>query len=460
MTEELQTQPQPQAAPPMQPQPKPRLGPQDYRNSELVTKLMAANPPYLYSPAVGPHNFFFSEMLRSLVANKRNESLRNATEQLHHQQQQQQQQQPQQPQQQQPIQHPNHLTSNQLALQAASTRRPRKRSWSQHRYYPDALKDGKDADDRRPAQPEKPLELTNKLSSSSSAFTRSISSTTGAPKYPDGLDGGPSEGFKAPSFHDRKPHDTKPPTAAGVPDKAPISSSSLLQEPPAASMPPSDLILPPPPPVWYPPLYPPYGIDPLHFFIDLRVSGHIYDRKKESGSSSNSSEDSVLTVKREHSKLIGAGNDRQGSAFSVPKPRDATIGNKPAPINLTAPPEEGEGVPGDGYGGKDGTDQQPPTMGSLFLGDAGDHKTIDAIKSTNYVLQNLPRIYGDLNGNHKLVDRCLTEDDETNGNLSDEQEQDSKSVGSADDLNGEENKYKDVDLNVISDEESIAVDEN
>uniref|UniRef100_A0A182VW33 Uncharacterized protein n=1 Tax=Anopheles minimus TaxID=112268 RepID=A0A182VW33_9DIPT len=447
MTEELQTQQQPQAAP-IQPQPKPRLGPQDYRNSELVTKLMAANPPYLYSPAVGPHNFFFSEMLRSLVANKRNESLRNATEQLHHhhhqQQQQQQQQQQHHPQQQpqQAVQHPNHL-SNHLALQAASSRRPRKRSWSQHRYYPEALKDGKETEDRRPPQPEKPLELTNKLS----AFSRNISSTS--QKYPDGLE--PSEGFKAPTFHERKSEDSKPPTAAA--DKSPINNSSLIPEPPTASMPPSDLILPPPPPVWYPPLYPPYGIDPLHFFIDLRVSGHIYDRKKDSNSS-NSSEDSVLSVKREHSKLIGTGTDRQGSAFSVPKPRESTAGNnKPNPINLAAPQEDGDGVGGEiGYGAKEPTEQ-------LFLGDITDHKTIDAIKSTNYVLQNLPRIYGDLNGNHKIADRCLT-DDETNGNLSDEQEQDSKSVASTDDLIGDENKYKDVDLNVISDEESIAVDEN
>uniref|UniRef100_A0A182TAD0 Galectin n=1 Tax=Anopheles maculatus TaxID=74869 RepID=A0A182TAD0_9DIPT len=85
-------------------------------------------------------------------------------------------------------------------------------------------------------------------------------------------------------------------------------------------------------------------------------------------------------------------------------------------------------------------------MGSLFLGDVTDHKTMEAIKSTNYVLQNLPRIYGDLNGNHKIADRCLT-DDETNGNMSDEHEQDSKSVGSADDLIGDDSKYKDVDLN-------------
>ncbi|XP_053680073.1 uncharacterized protein LOC128731004 [Anopheles nili] len=449
MTEELQTQQPPQPST-MQPQTKPRLGPQDYRNSELVTKLMAANPPYLYSPAVGPHNFFFSEMLRSLVANKRNESLRNATEQLHHQQQQQQQQ--------QMAQHPSHLT-NQLALQAASTRRPRKRSWSQHRYYPEALKEGKDIEDRRPTQPEKPLELTNKLS----AFSRNIPSSgctsSSAQKYADVVD--LPEGFKPPALHERKMDEPKVPTANGESGKSPINNPTIIQEPPTGSMPPSDLILPPPPPVWYPPLYPPYGIDPLHFFIDLRVSGHIYDRKKDSNSPG--SDESVLSVKREHSKLIGTSGDRQGSAFSVPKPRDSTVGHKTTPtgaaMNLAAPPEDAEGASVDGNEMRESGEQQSVGVGSLFLGDVGDHKSMDAIKNTNYVLQNLPRIYEDLNGNHKIADRCLT-DDEANGNMSDEQEQDSKSVGSVDDLTGDENKYKDIDLNVISDEESIAVDEN
>ncbi|KFB43670.1 AGAP013230-PA-like protein [Anopheles sinensis] len=446
MTEELQTQQQPQPAT-VQPQPKQRLGPQDYRNSELVTKLMAANPPYLYSPAVGPHNFFFSEMLRSLVANKRNESLRNASEQLHHHQQHHQQQQ----QLQQAAQHPGQVP-NHLALQAATTRRPRKRSWSQHRYYPEALKEGKESEERRPTQPEKPLELTNKLS----AFSRSISSSAAASstqKYPEN---DLPERFKAPSYHDRKPEESK--TSLGA-DKASMNNANLIPEPSTASMPPSDLILPPPPPVWYPPLYPPYGIDPLHFFIDLRVSGHIYDRKKDSNSPG--SEESSLSVKREHSKLIGTGADRQGSAFSVPKPRDSSTGSKPSgtgsAINLAASLEEGGGSSGEVV---EASDQPSPAMGSLFLGDFADHK-MDSIKNTNYVLQNLPRIYGDLNGNHKMVDRCAGDDD-MNGNLSDEheQDQDSKSVESVEDLVGDENKYKDIDLNVISDEESIAVDEN
>lgn len=34
---------------------------------ELVCRLVAATPPYLYSPAGLPHCFFFSELLRGLV---------------------------------------------------------------------------------------------------------------------------------------------------------------------------------------------------------------------------------------------------------------------------------------------------------------------------------------------------------------------------------------------------------
>ncbi|XP_055610977.1 uncharacterized protein LOC129757713 [Uranotaenia lowii] len=415
MTEELQTaqQSSPQSQSPQQPQQsqqqKPRLGPNDYRNSEFVTKLMAANPPYMYSPAIGPHNFFFSEMLRSLVANKRNESLRNA-EQLHQQQQAQAQ-----------------AHSQSLALHS---RRPRKRSWSQHRIFPETLKDSKEPEEKISGQPEKPLELTNKLS----AFTRNITS-----KYEDNSE-------------------TK-----SANEKPPINNNNLISDPPAGSMPPSDLILPPPPPVWYPPLYPPYGIDPLHFFIDLRVSGHIYDRKKELASPSS---DGSATVKNEHSKLIPAGPDRQGSAFSVPKPRE---GLKPSSaVNLSTPPPQ----PGrDDQEENSSPNQQQSSPPLLFANDFKENK-YDIIKNTNYVMQNLPRIYGDLNHNTHLMPNTQQQQQQHNqnqqlesvedeSNLSDGAD-DCKSITSNDEYDGVEGKFRsDSDLNVISDEdESIAVDEN
>uniref|UniRef100_A0A0A9W3S9 Uncharacterized protein n=2 Tax=Lygus hesperus TaxID=30085 RepID=A0A0A9W3S9_LYGHE len=37
---------------------------------ELVCRLMAATPPYLYNPNGPPHCFFFSDLLRSLVAKR------------------------------------------------------------------------------------------------------------------------------------------------------------------------------------------------------------------------------------------------------------------------------------------------------------------------------------------------------------------------------------------------------
>lgn len=54
-----------------------------------------------------------------------------------------------------------------------------------------------------------------------------------------------------------------------------LANSSIPSNPITESSSVGSEILPPTPPLWYPPLYPPhppYGIDPLHFFIDLRVS--------------------------------------------------------------------------------------------------------------------------------------------------------------------------------------------
>nr|XP_018898089.1 PREDICTED: uncharacterized protein LOC109031180 [Bemisia tabaci] len=44
------------------------MGPKpDCRSGDLVSRLLAATPPYLYNIPVGPQNFFFSEMLRGFV---------------------------------------------------------------------------------------------------------------------------------------------------------------------------------------------------------------------------------------------------------------------------------------------------------------------------------------------------------------------------------------------------------
>jgi len=385
---------------------------------------MAATPPYLYSAPVGPNNFFFSDMLRSLVQARNNETARV----LQLQQQQQQQAQQQQQQQHQQQQH-----------QAALVRRPRKRSWS-HRPYYEQLRERRDAEEKQQQQqqqqqhhhhqqqqqqqhhqqqqqqlqqqmaPEKPLELTNK------AIT-----PYGYAKL-----------------------EAKPPiTPSTVTATAPPSSStgnktnlggavdSNLQEntPPAASLPPQDLVLPPPPPVWYPPLYAPYGIDPLHFFIDLRVSGHIYDRKKENVSPLSSSNNAITEEGSPGagscSGATGSGTglasnllskQRHGSAFTVPIPKAA----QNDAINLCSNATSASGATSVGAGGGGGVGMtSSSTLGSKFehyakyydLGETKEnHPSSTAANlsaaaaaaaaaanlsksGASYMLQHLPRLY-------------------------------------------------------------------
>jgi len=102
-----------------------------------------------------------------------------------------------------------------------------------------------------------------------------------------------------------------------------------------------------PGPLWYPPYpmpqsYP--GIDPLHFFIDLRVSGHIWDRKHAS--------ERQLSFKSKHC-----------SAFSVPQSKEC--GNRP--LNLTRD-------------------------------EATTSKNLDTenIRGTNYILKHLVKTYQDI----------------------------------------------------------------
>lgn len=203
MTEESATL-QPPPAPPLN-QPKQRINPHEIRNVDLVQRFLAATPSYLYSPPpIGPPNFFFSEMLRSLVQSKAAEGARS-------------------------LQNP--------------MRRPRKRLWTPPNRF-----------DNEPmpkeSNGEKPLELTTKHPAVgfSSAFNPHLKSSKECEKTVS------SEG-----------------TAVGSTD----SNESKLQsyalsdgtanEPSAASLPPTDLVMPQIPPIWYPPLYPPYGVDSTSF---------------------------------------------------------------------------------------------------------------------------------------------------------------------------------------------------
>lgn len=302
MTEESATLPPP-PAPPLN-QPKHRINPHDIRNVDLVQRFLAATPSYLYSPPpIGPPNFFFSEMLRSLVQSKAAEGARGLQN---------------------------------------SMRRPRKRLWT-----PPARFETAEPLTKEPIG-EKPLELTTKHQMPfPSAFNPHLKSLKEIDKTT------PTELNSTVNIE----IDSKP---------SPYPSGD---EPSAASLPPSDLVMPQIPPIWYPPLYPPYGIDPLHFFIDLRVSGQLYDRKKENNSPSAGDSSALITENNNH-----IGKVRHGSAFSVPPRRDKS----PLALNLSSI----------------GTKPNSIDFANNNCSDIDDKS-----RNTNYVLQNLPRIYTNLTGN-------------------------------------------------------------
>lgn len=304
-----------------------RLNPHDIRNADLVNRFLAATPPYLYSPPVGPPNFFFSEMLRSLVQARNNEQ--------------------------------------NTRFLASQFRRPRKRLWPQNRCMFDsgASAMAPAAAEGGSSLAEKPLELTNK----SFASTKSEAATKESPNQ------------------ERRKASPEPP-AKTLRNYSP-PAAAVSTEPPTASLPPSDVVVPAAPPLWYPHLYPPYGIDPLHFFIDLRVSSHIYDRKKENVSpSAADNNNTTIAANLEAGPL---NKHRVGSAFSVPPRREKS----PLALNLTS-----AALPGD----------KPPLEFFNSTADAVDDK---ATRNTNYVLQNLPRIYTSLTSQGNEDKRSVASDD-------------------------------------------------
>lgn len=322
MAEDISTLPA--ASTPLKP--PQRTNPHDIRNSDLVSRFLAATPPYLYSPPAGPHNFFFSEMLRSLVQAKANEQTARNLSQLN--------------------------------------RQSRKRTWN--RFSHDVPKSGNLKELKEPMEKpstDKPLQLTNKLVSSPFAVAAQqskIPKESGSSKFSNSIS----------DVVEKKSNITAAHTSSEPPGN----------EPNSAALSPSDLVLPPPPPMWYPPLYPPYGIDPLHFFIDLRVSaaGHIYDRKKENTSPSNDNNNTSTPAKFDADAI---GKPRLGSAFSVPPPRRE---KSPLALNLTSSP---------GAGQVSDKSVLADYRNSLFLMEAEKEAALKNAKNTNYVLQNLPRIY-------------------------------------------------------------------
>lgn len=266
----------------LHPPPKPRVSPLDVRNTDLVSRLLAATPPYLYNMPLVPNSYFFSEMLRSLVQAKSEASAKMATSSTTH------------------------------------NRRPRKRSWTQTRsdYYHKLSPKTEKYDPHMSWSPkfttterealekmsDKPLQLTvNKTIPETASQESKIN--TGRLDLPTSTD-----------------------MEANIKQDMPNPNASLMY--PTV---PSELNHVPSPSMWYPSLYPPpYGMDPLHFFIDLRVSDHIYDKKNHPSSASSSSPKMPAPCEKQppqetqthfqnlHSICGGLRQTRHSSAFSVP----------------------------------------------------------------------------------------------------------------------------------------------
>lgn len=346
MSEEVQQAPPPATHPPNQQLPPlpPRLSVHDIRNSDLVSRYMAATPPYLYSSPVGPQNFFFSDMLRSIVQNRNAEQAARSAN--------------------------NHNNNSSSGTQPLG-RRSRKRAWGQTRSQFDASigKECKLQSGGAKNAPEKPLELTNKCLSPMMKFAKSELQS-------DALKGLALKHSLAEYSQTQLNNNNN----IHIPPEPPSLTNNST-----ATTPSSDLVLPPPPPMWYPPLYPPYGIDPLHFFIDLRVSGHIYDRKKENTSPNSSPSANV-------DDSINSGKPRLGSAFSVPPSRRDNKSPSSRALNLTSTsPTSGE------------KHSFNHTYDHSMEASANDKESSSMLlngKNANYVLQNLPRIYTDLSSAH------------------------------------------------------------
>lgn len=370
------------------PPPKPKTNPLEFRNTDLVSRLLAATPPYLYNMPLVPHSYFFSEMLRSLVQGKTEAASRMQTNMPH--------------------------------------RRSRKRSWSHGRneYVPKQQMSPNMKCDNSDMPPpnwtpkliekselyethklERPLELTmNKIALNNNTKLCHTETQSNENRINEEIS---ARKLMLNAENNNEMQHSVPPNSHLSLPFPPIPNL-----PPQDSNPSSDLILPPPPPIWYPPLYPtPYGIDPLHFFIDLRVSGHIYDRKNSkehsnlnmnlpphqpnhlalnnsmnhildinngipsSTMTSSSVSDNVFNISRE--SLVK--QSRHASAFSVPTPSLS----RNDPINLS----------GNKY-------QKIPRMSdekSKFdIKSMGFDTNSDNSKSTNYILKNLNRIYKDV----------------------------------------------------------------
>lgn len=284
----------------------------EMRNTDLVSRLLAATPPYLYSALpLQPHAFFFSEMLRSFV------NARHGCRPPHYH------------------------------------RRFKRRS---HKYFAENDNDWrrdypKEEEKKEPeTRPEVPLELTvDKHPRVRDPSPRRLSPKTETNK-PNGSPGPPG---RQSTFVD-----------VGT-EELPKPSPCVGRNPTDNTVPASNLILPPPPPMWYPPLYnPQFGVDPLNFFIDLRVSGHIYDRKRALG-------EGLETNMSQEVRPEDAGLDKRLGRDFGQRPRHLSAFSVPVRSTTVDGPEK------------------------YF--DHGPSRSPGKVNGTSYIMRNLKRVYDDLN---------------------------------------------------------------
>lgn len=388
-----------------------RERPSDLRSAELVSRLLAATPPYLYNMPIVPHSYFFSEMLRSFVHAKNNADASRL--------------------------------SSQNAAQPTTHRRSRKRSWNQSKispvpdashakpewqqrsehwqmrnaaqeerhYYDDKFNDVPlDSNKNHQHSYEKPLELTTHKS------TLNKHANLRMPEVPE-----VDEKRESPDSEIQAKMRKSPKVLEAANHLKDEKFPGLL--PPTAPL----TLPPPPPPLWYPPLYPPpYGIDPLNFFIDLRVSGHIYDRKhggkEATAPSQETPQPEVHTSPNSTPLIFENGNssafkenmkaNRHVSAFSVPKPREAN--QKNFPMNLC----------------------HGSSKFNMKYYDDVDSRGKNST-NTHYVMQNLKRIYGDLT-NHPEEGKA------TGGNREQEMSEDLDGANDSDSSETKKKKCKDL----------------
>ncbi|KAK2583431.1 hypothetical protein KPH14_009410 [Odynerus spinipes] len=334
--------------------------PASLSGGDLVSRLLAATPPYLYNVPLTPHSFFFSEMLRSFVQAKaeatsstangtsgaprrRKRSWRDArdrplelttkerTHHHHHHHHQTQQDkyyhgQTQQPTQQQPDarlenrtkQNESYETDNkvnvfdQKATFAGDTLKAVDENKSEF------AKQSKNFFEERPCHFEQshspesifPAELQKVKPEEQQHVDRKNCNYAERSGY-DERARNPVSGPELPLLTDQKKLDFSRNFLPGLPGRGCDVFQGVKGFGLPGNVSNSEFL---PSPLWYPPYpmpqsYP--GIDPLHFFIDLRVSGHIWDRKLS---------ERQLPFKSKHC-----------SAFSVPQSKE--YGNRP--LNLT-----------------------------------------------------------------------------------------------------------------------------